>query len=113
MISEDEYRALEQETRHLVVARILKTTTSPVLRHLNHKLMSIDPTGKLLCAWYRQLREMMDHLITSKSAGQSDAEVSTAFDRELSLWFRKGPRRIIAEFDEQMKTEAFGLPAGT
>jgi hypothetical protein len=69
--------------------------------------MSIDPTGKLLCAWYRQLREMTDHLITSKSAGQSDAEVSAAFDRELSLWFRKGPRRIIAEFDEQMKTETY------
>jgi hypothetical protein len=107
MISEDEYRALEQETRRLVVARILKMTTSPQLRYLNHKLMSIDPTGKLLCVWYQQLREMTDHLITSKSAGQSDAEVSIAFDRELSLWLGKGPRRIIAEFDEHMKTETY------
>jgi hypothetical protein len=25
----------------------------------------------------------------------------------LSLWLGKGPRRIIAEFDEQMKTETY------
>jgi hypothetical protein len=71
--------------------------------------MSIDPSDKLLCAWYRQLREMTDRLISSKSAGQSDAQVSTVFDRELSLWLSKGPQRIIAEYDEQMKTETYRL----
>jgi hypothetical protein len=48
-----------------------------------------------------------------KSAGRSHAEVSAAFDRELSLWLTKGPRQIIAEFDEQMKTEAHRLLADT
>ena len=113
MIAEGDYRAIEQDARRLVVAHILKTTTSPELQRLNRELMSIDPTGKLLCAWYRQVRQMTDRLITLKSAGRSDAEVMTTFDRELSQWFSKGPLRIIAEFDEQMKTDAFGLPADT
>jgi hypothetical protein len=111
MMAEDDCRALERDPCRFVVAHILKTTSSPELRRLNHELMSIDPTGKLLCTWYRQVREMVDRLITLKSAGRSDAEVSAAFDRQLSLWLGKGPRRIIAEFDEQMKTEAFGLAA--
>src|SRR5262249_12606143 len=104
MMPEDDYRAIERDARRFVVAHILKTTASPELRRLNRELMSIDPTGKLLCAWYRQVREMADRLITLKSAGRSHAEVSAAFDRELSLWLSKGPRQIIAEFDEQMKT---------
>jgi hypothetical protein len=108
MIAEDDYHAIEEEARRLVVAHILKTAASPELRRLNHELMSIDPTGKLLCAWYRHVREMADRSITLKSGGRSDAEVSAAFDRELSLWLSKGPQWIIAEFDEQMKTEAFG-----
>jgi hypothetical protein len=113
MMSEDDYRAIEQDARRLVVAHILKTMSSPEPQRLNRELMSIDPTGKLLCAWYRQVREMTDRLITLKSGGRSHAEVSAAFDRELSQWLSTGPRQIIAEFDEQMKTEAHRLPADT
>jgi hypothetical protein len=66
MIVEDDYRAIERDARRFVVAHILKTAASPELRRLNRELTSIDPTGKLLCAWYRQVREMTDRLITPK-----------------------------------------------
>jgi hypothetical protein len=73
--------------------------------------MTIDPTGRLLCAYYQHIRDSLDHAIARKGVGRTEAEIAAAFDHALSLWLAKGPQRIITEFDEKMKIAAFGLPA--
>jgi hypothetical protein len=107
-----DYRELEELARTFVVKHLLETTPSPELRRLNRRLMAIDPTGKLLCAYYHQMRHSVDHALARKVAGGTDADIAAAFDRDLALWLAKGPEKIIAEFEEQMGTQAAGLPAG-
>lgn len=106
-----EYREVEREARRLTVEHFLRMK-SPVAQAINRRLLTIDPTGKLLCAYYQHMRDAMDHVLARKDAGQSDADITAAFERDLSLWLAKGPERIIAEFDARMETAAFGLPAG-
>jgi hypothetical protein len=108
-----DYDTVAEQGRHFVVKHILKTTTSLMLRRVNKRLMAIDPSGKLLCAYYQHMRDGFDHGMARKGVGRSDADVAAAFDRDLSLWLAKGPRQIIREFDERMRTESFGLPTGT
>jgi hypothetical protein len=112
-IPKTQYRELAEMARTFVVGNLLKATESPGQRRLNSRLMTIDPSGKLLCAYYQHMRNSVDHLLARKSSGTSEAEITAAFEHDLSLWLAKGPQRIIAEFDEQMESAAFGLPAGT
>ena len=56
---------VEEQARGFVVERLLKMT-SPKLRRLKRHLMTTDPTGKLLCAYYQHMRETVEHMIAPK-----------------------------------------------
>lgn len=107
-----DYLAVEKEARGIIVRNILATTRSPMLRRMYRQLMEIDRSGKLLCAYCQYARDMTDHVLARKRAGQSDVEIERACNRDLSMWLAKGPKQIIAEFDEGMRVGVFGPPVG-
>ena|SRR5487761_1463865 len=73
------------------------------LRELADGLVKIDPSGRLLCAFGMEQREMIGRLLKRRQAGWSETEIIAAADREAAAWFAKGPRAIIQEFEETMR----------